>query len=118
MVFIREAEDLAIEVHLLVKVLKRQGEFNAANQLSSAVDSIYANVTEGYGRGITRDGLNYFRMARASCDETESHLRVGAGKRLLPRQPVDAAIDHVIRERFLVLRYSQWLERRINEKGA
>jgi four helix bundle protein len=118
MVFIREAELLAVEVHDLVTILRRKGEYNAANQLSSAVDSVYANVTEGYGRGITRDGLNYFRMGRASCDETEGHLRVNAGKRLLPAGGCETCIDHVIRVRYLILRYAAWLERRIKEKDA
>lgn len=111
-----EAELFAVAVDKAADLVRRQGLFKAAEQLRSAADSIYANVAEGYGRGLTKDGLNYFRIARASCDETESHLRVFGAKKRIPADRIETLVDHVIRVRFLVMRYADSVARRMKKR--
>src|SRR5579871_2803722 len=45
-------------------------------QLRSAVNSIGANIAEGYGRGPGPDRVRFFRIARGSAEEAIQHLRL------------------------------------------
>ena len=112
-----EAIELSANTHELAKKLRGPGAAKVADQMRRAADSIYATIAEGYGRGLTQDGINYFRMARASCDELESHFRASARKRMLTDEDIEPLVDHVIRVRFLIFRYADSVRRRMKEKG-
>ena len=44
------------------------------NQLRASVQSVGANIAEGFGRGPGRDRTRYLRMARGEAEETIRHL--------------------------------------------
>lgn len=77
-----------------------------------AANSIHANIAEGHGRGVTLDCVRFLRVAMASADELESHLRVARLRRRLPEVTLDAIIDHTRRVRFLIHRFLESVERR------
>jgi four helix bundle protein len=56
------------------------------NQLVRAVDSIGANVAEGYGRASPADNRRFVRIARGSLYETRHFLRRADKRRLLSRE--------------------------------
>ena len=78
-----------------------------------AANSIAANIAEGYGRGVSRDGIRFFRIAKASTDELEGHVRVAAMRQRLPADAIERLIDQSRRVGYLILRYINSLERRL-----
>ena len=45
------------------------------NQLRNSVQSIGANIAEGFGRGSDRDRARLLRIARGEAEETIRHLK-------------------------------------------
>ena len=57
------------------------------NQLRASVQSIGANIAEGFGRGPGRDRIRYLRIARGEAEETIQHLRTNyRAKRIAPKE--------------------------------
>ena len=112
----REALALAVRIEEAAQQVRGITAANASSQLIRAADSIVANIAEGYGRGVSRDGLRFFRMAKSSADEVESHLRRSVASGRLPPSVVDPGVSHTIRVRFLILRYAASIERRLKNR--
>jgi len=54
-------------------------------QLRDSVQSIAANLREALGRAVGPDRNHFYRMARASAEEADEHLRVNrADNRIAP----------------------------------
>ena len=111
----REASKLVEAVRDLCAELRGPGALKAADQLMSAAESIASNVAEGYGRGVSKDGIRFFRFAKASGDEVESRLYTSARAKRVTMRRISPLIDHVRRVQFLVRRYSESIERRLAE---
>lgn len=108
----REAAALAANVEEAVERLRGPAAASVADQMVRAANSIHANIAEGHGRGVTLDCVRFLRVAMASADELESHLRVARLRRRLPEVTLDAIIDHTRRVRFLIHRFLESVERR------
>jgi four helix bundle protein len=52
-------------------------------QLTSSVDSISANIAEGYGRYFVRENINFCFYARGSLLETKSWIRKAQARGLI-----------------------------------
>ena len=61
--------DLAWEI---VKILPHRENHPTGNQFIRCIDSISANISEGYGRFTYKDKTHYFIMARGSLNEAEN----------------------------------------------
>jgi four helix bundle protein len=109
----REAALLVASVTEAVKYLTGPSAHSVADQMVRAAESIAANIAEGYGRGVTKDGARFFRTARSSKDELEGHLRVAELSGRLPGEMNEALIDHTLRVGYLVYRYELSIHRRM-----
>ena len=109
----REAAALAGRIDGVAKTLRQIGATDAARQILRAAESIPANIAEGYGRGVGKDGLRFFRIAKASADEVENHLRVAGFTKRLPADLIDDLLRHTIRVRYLILQFMKSIERRM-----
>ena len=109
----REAAELAVRVESAAKQLTGPLARSSAEQMVRAADSIAANIAEGYGRGVTRDGLRFLTIAHASADELEGHLRLAGMKRRLPSTLAAELVSHTRRTGFLLYRFQQSVERRL-----
>jgi four helix bundle protein len=112
----REAAELAVRVEATAKRLLRVMGRSAADQMIRAANSISANIAEGYGRGVNRDGLRLLNIAHASTDELENHLRVFVMKQPREKLAIGELIGHTRRVGFLLRRFEQSVERRMKDR--
>ena len=71
----QKAVDLAVTVcREIVPLLPTEEKYALAAQLRRSVQSIPANIAEGYGRYYYQDNVRFCYIARGSLEETLSHL--------------------------------------------
>ena len=65
--------------------------FGLTSQIRRATTSIAANIAEGWGRGSTKEYIQFLMIARGSLMELETHLIVGRNLQFM--SPDDFATD-------------------------
>ena len=71
----RRAKDFALFVYReVLPLLPGEEKWGLDQQIRRAVQSIPANIAEGYGRYYYQDNVRFCYIARGSLDETASHL--------------------------------------------
>ena len=71
----REAYSIALDIHRRSRTFPRDEVFLLIPQIRRSAMSIAANIAEGAGRGSDASFRNFTRIAIASANETEHHLR-------------------------------------------
>jgi four helix bundle protein len=74
----QEATALAVELLRWVEADGSALPWSLRDQIGRAVLSIGANIAEGFGRGSDREFARFLDIARGSCRELDSHLRIAA----------------------------------------
>lgn len=73
---LKYSEQLATEIEILCKSLRRKDVSNIVFQIQKSSSSVFANITEAqYPQGLP-DMLSKFKIARKECVETESWLKL------------------------------------------
>jgi four helix bundle protein len=62
------------------------------SQIRRAAVSIAANIAEGWGRGTTKESVQFLRMAQGSTKELETHLLLSKRVELLSPQKAHSAL--------------------------
>ncbi len=70
----QKAVKLATETYRLTESLPRAEQFGLTIQARRAAASVPANIAEGWGRGSTREYIQFLLIARGSLMELETHL--------------------------------------------
>ena len=76
LIFWQKSMDLAAEIYKLVKLLPKEETYALSDQMRRAVVSIPSNIAEGQGRGSTREYIQFLNIARGSCFELDTQLRI------------------------------------------
>jgi four helix bundle protein len=61
------------------------------DQIRRSTAKAPAQISEGFCRFLPKDGANYYRMARGSLAETQSHLRRGLRRKHLSQEEFKTA---------------------------
>lgn len=79
------AETLSGRIKFHVDAWPSHERAGLGDQVQRAIDSVGANITEGYVRVHVRERLNFFSMAQGSLEETLYHLRKARDRNLITR---------------------------------
>ena len=80
----QKAMELAEMCYRLTRTFPKEELYGMVSQIRRAAVSIPANIAEGWGRGTTKEYIQFLRIAQGSAKELETHLilcqRVGLAK--------------------------------------
>lgn len=77
------ARSLRILIYVLLKKLPIEERFALNGQLRRAVQSIGANIAEGFGRYSSQENIQFCRQARGSAYEVRDHLVTAADAKFI-----------------------------------
>ncbi|MCU0343428.1 MAG: four helix bundle protein [Ignavibacterium sp.] len=63
------------------------------SQLIRAIDSVGANLSEGYGRGSKTDNARFAKIARGSLFETKHWLLLSTNRKLISQDELNLILD-------------------------
>ncbi len=95
----RLARALRILIYSLLKKLLVEERFALNSQLRRAVQSIGANIAEGFGRYSYQENIQFCRQARGSAFEVRDHLVTAADAKFISEAEyaeADALVQRVI----------------------
>jgi four helix bundle protein len=91
------AKDLAVSVYRATEVFPRTERFNLTSQIRRSGTSIPSNIGEGWGRGSTREYIQFLLVARGSLLELETHLIVAEELGYLKQESAAPLMAHIQR---------------------
>jgi len=77
------AEEIADRIWFICKKWDIFAKRTVGEQLVKAIDSIGANIAEGYGRYHYKENINFLYYARGSLEETKFWLKRSLKRRLI-----------------------------------
>jgi len=86
------------------------------DQIARSLDSIHANIAEGYGKGICADNIRFQKIAMSSCCEAETRLEALERSGRLKHPDLRRGIDQLRLTRTLIRGYIGWIQQRIDTK--
>lgn len=78
------AEAQEIEIYQLTKGDKFSRDFELVNQIRKSTGSVMDNIAEGFGRGGTKEFINFLSIAKGSNEEARSQLHRAKNRNHIP----------------------------------
>ena len=105
----------------IIPRLPSEEKWALAAQLRRSVQSISANVAEGYGRYYFQESVRFCYIARGSLEETFSHLTLAYKLDYLPEETYQSLTSEIQELRRMLNGYISFLKeskRGVNEPGS
>ena len=118
LIVLQEARSFSKGIDELAAGSRGPGAAWAADQIRRAAESVHNNIAEGAGRGVSQSCLNFLKIAYGSLCEVEDQLTYGADISRFSREDVDRLLSHLIRVRYLLIRFRQSVERRLETQRS
>jgi len=96
--------------------LPSQEQWALVGQLRRSVQSIPANIAEGYGRYYFQEGVRFCYIARGSLEETYSHLTLAHKLEYLPNETYQSLAAEIQELRRMLNGYITFLKE--SKRGA
>ena len=87
------ASQLASYIYVIVKRWDLLDKKTVGTQLIRSIDSIAANIAEGFGRFHKKDKIKFFYNARASAYESAHWIKTANERELLTTQEYEQTIN-------------------------
>jgi four helix bundle protein len=87
----QKAVALVTETHRTTQGFPGEERFGLTSQIRRAATSVPANIAEGWGRGSTKEYVQFLIVARGSLLELETHLIVSRNLGYLKQSELEAA---------------------------
>lgn len=87
------ALDLSDKIWKIVIGWEKFEKNTIGGQLIRAIDSVGANLSEGYGRGSKTDNARFAKIARGSLFETKHWLLLSHDRKLISREELNLILD-------------------------
>jgi len=91
----RKAVSLAIEIYKATSRFPEMEKFGLTAQIRRAASSVPANIAEGWGRGTTKEYIQFLLVARGSLMELETHAIIGQRLRYLSQEQLTAVQEQI-----------------------
>lgn len=72
----QESKALVVRIYQLTREFPKQETYGLTDQLRRSVNSICANIAEGYGRHHPKEKIKFYYNARGSIYECKSHILI------------------------------------------
>ncbi len=89
----RRAFDLSVTVYKLTKETGFRGDGALRDQIRRAAISVPLNVAEGYERRVTNEFRQFLSIAKGSCGELRTQLRIVKALNMIEERRCDELID-------------------------
>jgi four helix bundle protein len=83
---------LVTEIYQISSTFPKAEIFGLTSQMRRAAISIPANIAEGWGRKLTKEFIQFLRIARGSLLELETHLIIAQNLDYLETQILDGLL--------------------------
>jgi len=80
---------LALEVYRLTSGFPKSELFGISSQIRRSAGSVPANISEGAGRGTSKEFIRFLRIASGSLSELDTHIDLAFGLNYLDRSEYD-----------------------------
>jgi four helix bundle protein len=107
----KKARELTKAIYLVSSAGTLGRDFGLRDQIRRAATSVMANIAEGFGRGGSREFLQFLGAARGSCIEVKSHLYVASDSGALAQPEFEKLYRLASEAEALISGLMQYLQR-------